>query len=204
MSNFVSFSDSANFFIFTMNDEDRVYIESSLEALEDFFGKHVGVQFTATSDIDFPEDIGFEHNAREMIERAYSNINCVEGVPLFGSEMQVYQIVLTDEMVNEINSTKDGEKMPGYYTAYLDSKLGKVATARGMNLYTHVADVQAAKDDLEDAFAIMNRWTDEDEAKVTRHTSLHSMSVGDIVVKADGTKWLVASKGFTPLPELTV
>ncbi len=49
----------------------------------------------------------------------------------------------------------------------------------------------------EEAFHIMNRWADEDEAKVVRIRPLHSLSMGDVVVDHDNREaWLCRSVGW--------
>jgi len=57
--------------------------------------------------------------------------------------------------------------------------------------------------DLDEAFAIMNRWTDSDEAKVTRLAPLHSLSVGDILETDDGKFYLVDDWGFEEIEVIT-
>ena len=69
-------------------------------------------------------------------------------------------------------------------------------------LYEHVATVEA--DHVEQVFVIMNRWADEDEARVERHRLLHSLSVRDVVVLPDGSRSVVASFGFDELAAETV
>jgi len=115
--------------------------------------------------------------------------------------INVYQINFTNQQVDEINdpSTPD----PDYYTAYLKTIFhADVYEAWNMGLYKHVADVST--DDLETAFAVMNRWNHVDEKLVRRHRPLHSMSVGDIVINKSlepdrYAAYAVAPVGFSPL-----
>jgi len=65
--------------------------------------------------------------------------------------------------------------------------------------FTKVAEVDATE--LDEVFMIMNRWTDADEAKVTRLDRLHSLSVGDIVEK-DDQYYMVDSLGWTLLSSM--
>lgn len=67
--------------------------------------------------------------------------------------------------------------------------------------FKKVAEVEATE--LEEAFMIMNRWTDADEAKVTRLDRLHSLSVGDIVEK-DDQFYMVGRRGWTLLASMGV
>lgn len=67
--------------------------------------------------------------------------------------------------------------------------------------FKKVAEVDATE--LEEVFMIMNRWTDADEAKVTRLDRLHSLSVGDIVEK-DGQFYMVGNRGWTLLASMGV
>lgn len=63
-------------------------------------------------------------------------------------------------------------------------------------MYEHVANVQTS--DLDEAFLIMNRWSETDENRVERLEPLHSLSVGDVLVDGD-MAFVVASFGFDPL-----
>jgi len=67
--------------------------------------------------------------------------------------------------------------------------------------FDKVAEVAATE--LEEVFMIMNRWSDADEAKVTRLERLHSLSVGDIVEK-DGEYYMVGRTGWTLLASMEV
>ncbi len=63
-------------------------------------------------------------------------------------------------------------------------------------LFTHVANVRV--ESLDDAFRTMNLWSDEDELKVDRLSSLHSLSVGDVLVDDEtGEAWMCAPVGWT-------
>lgn len=110
--------------------------------------------------------------------------------------LKVFQIVLTDSQIDEVNNNQDA--MPAFYSRYLKTtfspKADDVNTAVEAGDYQHVADVSV--DDLETGFAVMNRWNEVDEKLVRRLAPLHSMSVGDIVEKADGTRHVVAAFGF--------
>ncbi len=112
--------------------------------------------------------------------------------------LKVHQIVLTTPQVNQVNmASRNNEPVPEFYPAYLDATFVKIEKAQELGLYNHVADVST--DDLEVGFAVMNRWSEVDEKMVRRHADLHSMSVGDIVEKEDGSKWLCTSFGFTQI-----
>ena len=109
--------------------------------------------------------------------------------------INVYQINFTDQQVDQINDPSTPE--PDYYKAYLKTLFhADVHEAWHMGLYQHVADVST--DDLDTAFAVMNRWNHVDEKLVRRHGPLHSMSVGDIVMNKDKAH-VVAPVGFNPL-----
>lgn len=105
----------------------------------------------------------------------------------------VFQINLTNEQVNEVNTSKD---YPAFYKAYLDTTFRptqeSVLAARGM--YEQVAVIEAA--DLEGVFHIGNMGPEE---KITRLAPMHSVSVGDVVVDEDGNAFVVASFGFDPI-----
>lgn len=114
--------------------------------------------------------------------------------------INVYQINFTTEQVNEINYTNPP---PDYFNAYMKTVFhGDVYEAWDKGLYEHVADVSV--DNLDTAFMVMNRWNDVDEKLVKRYKPLHSMSVGDIIIKNDlapdrYTEYAVAPVGFSPI-----
>ena len=114
--------------------------------------------------------------------------------------INVLQINFTTEQINEINY---GATYPDYYNAYMKTVFhGDVYEAWDKGLYEHVADVSV--DNLDTAFMVMNRWNDVDEKLVKRYKPLHSMSVGDIIIKNDlapdrYTEYAVAPVGFSPI-----
>ena len=64
--------------------------------------------------------------------------------------------------------------------------------------YNYVANVEA--NNPEHAFHVMNRWTESDEARVTRHAPLHSLSVGDVLIDFEtGKAVMVDSYGFADI-----
>jgi hypothetical protein len=71
---------------------------------------------------------------------------------------------------------------------------GHVTEAIKSKFYNPVATVEA--ETLEHVYKIMNLWSDEDEARVTRLAPLHSLSVGDVVADADGKLHSVERFGF--------
>ncbi len=110
--------------------------------------------------------------------------------------LTVYQIILSKAAVDTAN--KHGRMIAECdfpeYEAYLRLMFGaKDFMATDFMHFTKVATVDA--NDVEDAFTIMNRWSPEDEAKVTRLDRLHSLSVGDIVEK-DGKFFVCDNCGF--------
>ena len=115
--------------------------------------------------------------------------------------INVYQINFTKKQLGEINDPSTPK--PKYYTAYLKTICNAdVYDAWNMGLYEHVADVSV--DDLDTAFAVMNRWNSVDEQLVRRYKKLHSMSVGDIVINKSlephrYAAYAVAPVGFSPL-----
>lgn len=108
----------------------------------------------------------------------------------------VLQIELTDALYNEINA--DGGTGPKAVARSAAIINADVERAAALMMYAHVADVNT--DDMDDAFEVMNLWNDED--KVTRHGQVHSLSVGDILVKP-GTfdAYVVAPVGFKKLDD---
>lgn len=109
--------------------------------------------------------------------------------------IKVYQIQLTDEEINTINS--DGEYTPRI-KAYFDRSFERTFKAENFQYYTHVANVDV--DGFEQAFSAMNLWEDDENFdRVERLDRCSSMSVGDIIADHDGTLYRVASFGFTKL-----
>ena len=115
--------------------------------------------------------------------------------------INVYQINFTEKQMGEINNPYTPK--PDFYRAYLKTIMyADVYQAWNMGLYEHVADVSV--DDLDTAFAVMNRWNSVDEQLVRRYKKLHSMSVGDIVIDKSldpdrYAAYAVAPVGFSPL-----
>jgi hypothetical protein len=106
--------------------------------------------------------------------------------------IKVYQIQLTNEEINIINS--DGEYTPRIKAYFDRSWPMSTFKAENFQYYTHVANVDT--NDMEEAFAAMNLW---EGATVEKLGPCSSMSVGDILEMEDGTKFLCASFGFTAL-----
>ena len=79
---------------------------------------------------------------------------------------------------------------------FADDLASKAADAMSTGYYEHVATIEA--DDLNDVFEIGNMGPEE---KISRHDSMHSISVGDVITNEDMTKsWVVAPIGFDRLP----
>ena len=112
---------------------------------------------------------------------------------------QVFQIkVFKEEFESTDPKTKSivEAKNAAQSDLHWNGREGFVFNPDHQQLFTHVANVFAY--DLDDAFRIMNRWSDEDESKVDRLTRLHSLSVGDVLVdEATGKAWLCAPVGWT-------
>jgi hypothetical protein len=102
--------------------------------------------------------------------------------------MKIYQIRLTKEERDIINS---GHNMPKYQHKLDTGGWGSADITPNMKYYDHVADLDT--DDLNEAFRIGNIGP---EARYTRYHAMHSISVGDVLEKADGTQHMVASVGF--------
>ncbi len=100
----------------------------------------------------------------------------------------VWQIVLSDEVINRVNA---GEDVPEY-NAYLQALMkGDPAPALELNLYRKVAKIEA--EDLEDVFKIGNVGP---EKNITRFGPMSSISVGNIIENKYGTRFVVAMFGF--------
>ena len=109
--------------------------------------------------------------------------------------IKVYQIQLTDEEINSINS---GGEMTPRIKAHFDRSFESTFKAENFQYYTHVANIDV--DGFEQAFRAMNLWEDDEHSdRVEKLTRCSSMSVGDIIADHDGTLYRVASFGFTKL-----
>lgn len=106
---------------------------------------------------------------------------------------KVYQVHLNDAEYNAVNR---GEEVPKFVFKRYNEDF-KVWKDEEYGYYDHVANV--ATDDLNKAFAIMNLWGEENEAKVERLGKVHSLSVGDVLVNENNEGWLVAWNGFDPI-----
>lgn len=104
--------------------------------------------------------------------------------------IKAYQFDLTDAEDDLLN--EKGWGASARITAYLDKSFGKIDAATWFHTYEHVATVLS--DDLDEAFALMNRW-DQPE-RVEKHAEAYSLSVGDILERS-GEFYLVARTGFT-------
>ena len=110
--------------------------------------------------------------------------------------IEIHQVQLTDELYRSINAGEDTSEV----YAFRASKFGEIEEAERLGMFKKVAEV--ATDSLEEAFDIMNRFSDEDLEKITKVSPYHSMSVGDVAVK-DGVKYLCASVGFKEIGRVT-
>jgi len=120
-------------------------------------------------------------------------------------EMTVYkiwQINLTDEEIDTINATGDHGAVPKNLLRMkietsFDKPVGDlVKEAFEKGYYEHVSNITA--DILEDVFHVGNMGPEEN---IERFLPMHSLSVGDVVEDADGTRHVVASFGFEIIPE---
>ncbi len=111
--------------------------------------------------------------------------------------MQVFQIILSDEQVDEVNSASDA--YPEFYNRYLDTTINptakQIAPALDAGDYTLVATVDTTG--MEQAFAAMNGRGDQD--RVTSLKRHKSMSVGDVIINDNGQRFFVATFGFLPV-----
>ena len=106
--------------------------------------------------------------------------------------IKVYQIQLTNAEADSINRGEVTEKSQAYFSRMFDGKFKPEIFQH----YTHVANVFT--DDMEYAFKLMNLWEGSDNI-VEKLGRCSSMSVGDILVMEDGSKFRCASFGFTAL-----
>ena len=105
-------------------------------------------------------------------------------------KFDVFQINFTDEQVDLIN---ESETRPDFYLEYLDTNFRPTAEAivKAKKQYQKVATIEA--NGFEDVFEIGNIGP---ESKITRISPMHSVSVGDVIVREDGVAKFVAPIGF--------
>ena len=107
--------------------------------------------------------------------------------------IKVYQIQLTDAEIAAVNNGETSDRIK----AYFDRSFERTFKAENFQYYTHVANVNT--NDMEEAFEAMNLWDEGPLGALVERTDwgrCHSMSVGDIRVMEDGTKFRCASCGF--------
>ena len=105
----------------------------------------------------------------------------------------VYQIQLSDEVINRVNSGIPTTEVPEF-VAKMHSMLGKCDMGLKLGLYEKVGEIEAT--DLEGVFHIGNVGP---ESLITRIGRMCSVSVGDIIEAPDGVRSVVASFGFEPV-----
>jgi hypothetical protein len=110
--------------------------------------------------------------------------------------IKVYQIQLTDAEVDALNRGEQFEKGKAYFSRMFDGTFKPEIFEH----YTHVANVYT--DDMEVAFREMNLWEDVNMVETFTDRNCSSMSVGDILELEDGSRYRVASWGFTALEEI--
>jgi len=106
--------------------------------------------------------------------------------------LNVYQIILTDAEIKEVNERgwEASEKSWVYSSRSFENDV--VFFEDNFKHYKHVADVDS--DDLEEAFHLMNMWSDPNRVKMIADEVM-SMSVGDII-KMDEDFYVCMSFGF--------
>jgi hypothetical protein len=100
----------------------------------------------------------------------------------------VFQIEITEDLINRVNR---GENPPEY-TAYMEAMLGNWSRGMALNLYKKVSEITAQS--LDEVFEIGNIGPEEN---IHRIGSMHSISVGDIIQDETGKRYVVDSFGFS-------
>mgnify|MGYP003639290760 CR=1 FL=1 len=107
--------------------------------------------------------------------------------------IKVYQIQLTDAEIDIANREESTPRIKAFFNKSFDSTF----KAENFQYYDHVANVDVAANDVEEAFRLMNLW--DDKSKVEKFGRCSSMSVGDILETEDGSKYRCATFGFDAL-----
>lgn len=111
---------------------------------------------------------------------------------------EVYQIVLSDEMIDEVNSSLrptepiEGQ-LPAFYEKYLNVTWKPTAESiiAARDMFKKVAEIKAHT--LNQVFEIGNIGP---ESKITRMDTMHSISIGDVIVQGQNA-FFVNNLGFT-------
>ena len=110
----------------------------------------------------------------------------------------IYQIQITNEQIDIINSTGDFGAVPAFKAKqdmqmdFSGNRIGGFASeAFEAGYYTHVANIEA--EDYNEVFEIGNIGPEQNIERLTR---MSSISVGDVIVGEDGTLAVVAPMGF--------
>ena len=109
---------------------------------------------------------------------------------------EVYQMHLSDKVINEVNrlghagAAKVYPEYEAYQEMHFEGSKGFKSTY--LQYFGKVAEIEAQ--DLEQVFEIGNGYGDQ--TKITRLKRMHSVSVGDIVVADDGRYMMVDGMGF--------
>ena len=103
----------------------------------------------------------------------------------------VYQFVLSDSMIDEVNSSES--QRPVFYEKYLNVTWKPTAESilEAKEYFKKVATIEA--ENFGQVFEIGNIGPEEN---ITRHDRMHSVSVGDVIVREDGTAKFVDRIGF--------
>ena len=104
----------------------------------------------------------------------------------------VYQIVIDNDLSDLIN--KEGWDCHVKALAYKEAMFENVVLGMKHDCYTKVAEVVA--DDLNHVFEVGNIGPED---RITRFEKMTSISVGNIIEDADGSRWAVMDVGFMPL-----
>jgi len=105
---------------------------------------------------------------------------------------KLYQIQLTNDEVKRANA---GEYIPRV-AAWRNLLMGDEYKPEYREFYEHVATIEA--ENLDEVFEFGNIGP---ESKIERHSSMHSVSVGDIIVDENGAAFMVLGIGFGELSE---
>lgn len=106
---------------------------------------------------------------------------------------KIYQINLTKEERNEVNSMENPHANHPKYKAYTQAMSEEWAQVDS-TMYTMVAQIVAK--DLNDVFQIGNIGP---KSHITQYHPMHSLSVGDVIMDEVGRRYGVAGYGFVEL-----
>ena len=113
-------------------------------------------------------------------------------------KFEIKQVNLTDDQHKEIDNC--GGRYPDYYNSYLDltNKPSVTNILAHYDMYETKGFITA--DDVREVFHIGNIWEGFDNVVENINGGMHSISIGDLIIDANGSTMAVDKYGFLAIP----